>query len=101
MKEIKVKIKSYDVKVVDQTAKKIVEASKAEGLTVSGPVPLPTKKEIFTILRSVHVNKKSREQFEIRTHKRLVVIKNPGDKLMETFKRMELPSGVDVDVIVK
>lgn len=101
MNELKVKIKSFEATLVDQTAKKVVEASKAEGAKISGPVPLPTRKEIFTILKSVHVNKTSREQFELRTHKRLVVLSNVSSKLLETLKRMELPSGVQVEVIAK
>lgn len=99
--KLNVKIKSYDATLVDSTSKKVAAAAKAEGATVSGPVPLPTKKEIFTILRSVHVNKKSREQFEMRTHKRLIVITKVSDKLVDALKRIELPSGVEVEVITK
>ena len=101
MQTLRIKIKSYEASLVDQTSKKIVELAKTEGATVKGPVPLPTKKEIFTILRSVHVNKKSREQFEIRTHKRLVDLSKISDKLLESIKRMSLPSGVQVEVITK
>ena len=101
MKELRVKIKSFDAPLVDETAKRVVEAAKAENAKVSGPIPLPTKKEIFTILRSVHVNKKAREQFEMRTHKRLVILSDISDKLVETLKRLELPSGVNVEVIAK
>lgn len=101
MNKIEIKVKSFDATLVDQTARKVVEAAKAEKATVSGPVPLPTKKEIFTVLRSVHVNKTSREQFEQRTHKRLVVLTNVNDKLMEALKRMEIPSGVHIEVITK
>lgn len=101
MQTLRIKIKSYEASLVDQTAKKVVELAKTEGATVKGPVPLPTKKEIFTILRSVHVNKKSREQFEIRTHKRLVDLSKISDKLLESIKRMSLPSGVQVEVITK
>ena len=100
MKKLKIRIRSYDAKVVDQATRKIVEASQDQSSNISGPIPLPTKKEIFTILRSVHINKKSREQFEMRTHKRLVVIDEPTAKLMEDLKRMELPSGVDFEIFV-
>lgn len=99
--EIKIKIKAYEAKLVDDAAAKVVAAAKASNAKVSGPVPLPTKREVFTILRSVHVNKKSREQFEMRTHKRLVVISSADDKLLEGLKRLELPSGVQVEVITK
>ena len=101
MNKLQVKVKSYEATLVDQSAKKIVELANAEGAKVAGPVPLPTKKEIFTVLRSVHVNKKSREQFEMRTHKRLVVLTSVNDKLMDALKRMEIPSGVEVEVIAK
>lgn len=101
MNKLNVKIKSYEATLVDNTAKKVVEVATANGAAVSGPVPLPTKKEIFTILRSVHVNKTSREQFELRTHKRLVVLTNVNDKLVDALKRLELPAGVEVEVIAK
>lgn len=101
MNKLNVKIKSYEATLVDNTAKKVVEVATANGAAVSGPVPLPTKKEIFTILRSVHVNKTSREQFELRTHKRLVVLSNVNDKLVDALKRLELPAGVEVEVIAK
>lgn len=99
--EIKIKIKAYEAKLVDSAATKVVAAAKASNAKFSGPVPLPTKREVFTILRSVHVNKKSREQFEMRTHKRLIVISDADDKLLEGLKRLELPSGVKVEVITK
>ncbi len=101
MNKIEIKIKAYEASLVDAAAIKIVEAAKSVGAKVSGPVPLPTKREIFTILRSVHVNKKSREQFEQRTHKRLIVITNADDKLIDGLKRLELPSGVQVEVKTK
>lgn len=101
MTKLNIKVKSYEATLVDQTAKKIVELANSEGAQVAGPVPLPTKKEIFTVLKSVHVNKKAREQFEMRTHKRLVVLTSVSDKFMETLKRMEVPAGVDIEVIAK
>ena len=99
--EIKIKIKAYEAKLVDNAAAKLAAAAKVSNAKFSGPVPLPTKREVFTILRSVHVNKKSREQFEMRTHKRLVVINDADAKLLEGLKRLELPSGVKVEVITK
>ena len=101
MSKLNIKVKAYESALVDSTAVKIVETANAEGAKVSGPVPLPTKKEIFTILRSVHVNKKSREQFEMRTHQRLIVLDNVNDKLSEALKRMDLPSGVEVNIQAK
>ncbi|MCK5945813.1 MAG: 30S ribosomal protein S10 [Mycoplasmataceae bacterium] len=101
MNKIEIKIKAYDAKLVDNAAVKIVEAAKSAGATVQGPVPLPTKREIFTVLRSVHVNKKSREQFEMRTHKRLIILTNTDEKLLDTLQRLELQSGVQVEVKTK
>lgn len=101
MNKIEIKIKAYDAKLVDSAAVKIVEAAKSAGAKVQGPVPLPTKREVFTILRSVHVNKKSREQFEMRTHKRLIVLTNTDAKLLDILQRLELQSGVQVEVKTK
>ena len=101
MDKIKVKIKAYEAPLVESASIKIIEAAKAENAKFSGPVPLPTKREIFTVLRSVHVNKKSREQFERRTHKRLIVIEKASAKLIDGLKRLELPSGVDVSLEIK
>ena len=101
MSQIKIKLKGYESSMVDSATKKIVEASKVEEAKVIGPVPLPTRRERFTILRSVHVNKKSREQFEMKTHKRLVLIENASEKLMDKLKRLELPSGIQVEVNTK
>ncbi len=98
MAKMNIKIKAFESALVDSAAKKIVAAAKAEGVKISGPIPLPTKREVFTILRSVHVNKKSREQFESRTHKRLIVLINPTDKLIDGLKRLQLPSGVQVEI---
>jgi small subunit ribosomal protein S10 len=101
LNKVNIKIKAFDSQLVDQTAKKIVELAKSENTKISGPVPLPTKREIYTVLKSVHVNKKSREQFEIKTNKRLVVIYDISEKLMDGLKRMVLPSGVKIDIVIK
>ena len=93
---IRIRLKSYDHRLLDQSAKKIVETAKKTGATVSGPIPLPTEKEIFTILRSPHVNKDSREQFERRTHKRLIEIVNPSAQTIDLLMHLDLPSGVDI-----
>lgn len=96
--KIRIKLKAYDHKILDQSAQKIVETAKRSGATISGPIPLPTEKEIFTILRSPHVNKDSREQFEIRTHKRLIDILDPAPKTVESLMRLDLPAGVDIEI---
>jgi small subunit ribosomal protein S10 len=93
---IRIRLKSYDHRLLDQSAKKIVETAKKTGAQVSGPIPLPTEKEIFTVLRSPHVNKTSREQFERRTHKRLIDIVNPTPKTIDSLMHLDLPSGVDI-----
>ena len=93
---IKISLKAYDHRLIDQAAKKIVESVEKTGATVQGPIPLPTKKEIFTILRSPHVNKDSREQFERRTHKRLIQILEPNSKTIDALMRIDLPSGIDI-----
>ena len=96
--KIRIRLKSYDHTLVDQAAQKIVETVKRSGATVSGPIPLPTEKEIITILRAVHKYKDSREQFEQRTHKRLVEIKKPSKELIEALMNIELPAGVEIEV---
>ena len=96
--KIKVRVKGYDPSLVDQAASKIVQTSIRTGSKVSGPVPLPTKKQVVTILRSVHVNKDSREQFEIRTHKRLIYILKPSNKTVDSLKNLELSAGVEIEV---
>ena len=101
MAKVTIKIKAYESKLVDSATKKIVEAAKAESATVIGPVPLPTRRERFTVLRSVHVNKKSREQFEMRTHKRLIQLEKVSDKLADQLTRLELPAGIQVEVKTK
>ena len=99
--KIRIKLKAYDHTVLDQSAAKIVEIAKRTGAKVSGPIPLPTDKEIITILRAVHKYKDSREQFERRTHKRLIDIVVPGQKTMEALIKIDLPAGVDIDVVQK
>ena len=96
--KIRVRLKSYEHTLVDQAAAKIVDIAKKNGAEVSGPVPLPTEKEIVTILRAVHKYKDSREQFEQRTHKRLIEIIKPSQKVVEALMSVELPAGVDIDL---
>ena len=95
---VRIKLKSYDHTLIDQAAEKIVETAKRNGATVSGPIPLPTEKEIVTILRAVHKYKDSREQFELRTHKRLIDLVKPDDKVIEAIMSLELPAGVEISV---
>lgn len=96
--KIRIRLKAYDHVLVDQSAEKIVETAKRTGASVSGPIPLPTEKEIITILRAVHKYKDSREQFEQRTHKRLIDILAPSQKTVETLMRLDLPAGVDIEI---
>ena len=96
--KIRVRLRSFDIELIDVSAKSIVDAVAKVGADFSGPVPLPTKIEKFTVLRSPHVNKKAREQFEMRTHKRLIDIYNPDQKVVEALMRLELPAGVDVEI---
>ena len=95
---IQINLKAYDPKTIDQASAKIVETVKRTGGEVSGPVPLPTKIEKITILRAGHKYKDSREQFEMRTHKRLIVINNPGKETIEALTRVDLPSGVEINI---
>jgi len=96
--KIRIKLKSYDHNLVDKSAEKIVRTVKTTGAVVSGPIPLPTEKSIITVNRSPHVNKKSREQFEIRTHKRLLDIFEPTSQTVDALMKLELPAGVDVEI---
>ena len=96
--KIRIRLKSYDHKIVDQTAQRIVDVAKRNGALVAGPIPFPTEKNIYTILRSPHVNKDSREQFEMRTHKRLIEIIEPNSKTVDAITRLDVPSGVDIEV---
>ena len=95
--KIRVRLKSYDHKLIDTAAEKIVEVAKRNGAEVSGPIPLPTDKEIITILRAVHKYKDSREQFELRTHKRLIDIVKPSQKVIDALSSVELPAGVEIE----
>ena len=95
---IRIRLKAFDYQVLDQSAEKIVDTAKRTGAKVSGPVPLPTEKEIITILRATHKYKDSREQFEMRTHKRLIDILVPTQKTVETLMRLDLPAGVDIEI---
>ena len=95
---IRVKLRSFDAKLLDQSAAKIVAATNRSGAKVAGPIPLPTIIEKFCVLRSPHVNKKSREQFEIRTHKRLIDIVDPNEDTIEALGKLELPAGISVDI---
>ena len=97
-KKIRIRLKGYDHNLVDKAAEKIVETAKRTGAQVSGPVPLPTEKEVVTILRAVHKYKDSREQFEQRTHKRLIDILRPSNKTVEALTSLELPAGVDIEI---
>lgn len=96
--KIRIRLKAYDHVLIDQSAEKIVETAKRTGATVSGPIPLPTQKEIITILRAVHKYKDAREQFEMRTHKRLIDILSPSQKTVETLMKLDLPAGVDIEI---
>ena len=95
---IRIRLKAYDHQLIDQAAEKIVETAKRSGATVSGPIPLPTKKEVVTILRAVHKNKDSREQFERRTHKRLIDVVKPSAKTVEALMSLDLPAGVEIEI---
>ena len=96
--KIRIRLKSYDHTLADQAAQKIVETAKRSGAAVSGPIPLPTEKEIVTILRAVHKYKDSREQFEMRTHKRLIDVVKPSQKTVEALTGLELPAGVEIEI---
>ena len=96
--KIRIRLKSYDHTLIDAAAEKIVDVAKRNGAAVSGPIPLPTEKEIVTILRAVHKYKDSREQFEMRTHKRLIDIVKPSQKVVDALMSVELPAGVEIEV---
>lgn len=97
-KKIRIRLKAYDHKILDLSVEKIVAAAKNTGAEVVGPIPLPTEKQVYTILRAVHKYKDAREQFEIRTHKRLIDIINPTKQTTDTLTRLDLPSGVDIEI---
>ena len=96
--KIRISLKAYEHTLIDQSAERIVETAKRTGARVSGPIPLPTEKEVVTILRAVHKYKDSREQFEMRTHKRLIDILSPTPKTVDALMRLDLPAGVDIEI---
>jgi len=96
--KIRIRLKAFDHNILDQSAEKIVETAKSTGAKVAGPVPLPTEKDVITILRAPHKYKDSREQFEIRTHKRLIDIISPSPKTVDALMRLDLPAGVDIEI---
>jgi small subunit ribosomal protein S10 len=96
--KIRIKLKAYDHNLIDQSAERIVDTAKRTGAQVSGPIPLPTEKEIITILRATHKYKDSREQFEMRTHKRLIDILGPTSRTVDSLMRLDLPAGVDIEL---
>jgi small subunit ribosomal protein S10 len=98
--KIRIKLKSFDHNLLDKSAEKIVKAVKQTGVVVSGPIPLPTRKKVFTVLRSPHVNKKAREQFQVCSYKRLIDIYNSSTKTVDALMKLELPSGVEVEIKV-
>ena len=96
--KIRIKLKAYEHNLIDQSAERIVEAAKRTGARVSGPIPLPTEKEIVTILRAPHKDKDSREQFERRTHKRLIDVHNPNPRTVDAMMKLDLPAGVEIEI---
>ena len=96
--KIRIKLKAYDHNLIDQSAERIVDTAKHSGAKISGPIPLPTEKEIITILRATHKYKDSREQFEIKTHKRIIDILDPTSKTVDSLMRLDLPAGVDIEI---
>lgn len=98
--KIRIKLKAYDHRLIDKSTDKIIKTAKATGCAISGPIPLPTKRTVYTVLRSPHVDKKSREQFETRIHKRLIDILNSNPKTVDALMKLELPAGVDVEIKV-
>ena len=98
MEKMRIRLKAYDHQLIDQSAERIIDTAKRTGAKVSGPIPLPTDKQIITVLRAVHKYKDSREQFERRTHKRLIDIVNPSQKTVEALMNMDLPAGVEIEI---
>ena len=96
--KIRIKLRSYDHNLVDKSTEKIVKTVRSSGAVVTGPIPLPSEREVYTVLRSPHVNKKAREQFQLRTHKRLIEIYTTTQKTVDALSKLELPSGVDIQV---
>src|SRR5699024_9976500 len=99
--KIRIRLKAYDHRILDQSSEKIVDTAKRSGAGVSGPIPLPTEKNVFTVLRAVNKYKDSREQFEMRTHKRLIDIVDPTPQTVDSLMRLDLPSGVDIEIKLK
>jgi small subunit ribosomal protein S10 len=95
---IRIRLKSYDHNLIDKSTEKIIQTAKATGAVISGPIPLPTRRQVFTVNRSPHVDKKSREQFEIRTHKRLVDILEPTPQTVDALMKLDLPAAIDVEI---
>ncbi len=95
---IRIRLKAYDHEIIDQSAKKIVETVRRAGATITGPIPLPTERSLYCVIRSPHVNKDSREHFEMRTHKRLIDIIDPSPKTVDSLMRLDLPAGVDIEI---
>ena len=98
--KIRIKLKAYDHMLIDKSTDKIVRTAKSTGAVISGPIPLPTRRSVYTVLRSPHVDKKSREQFDTRIHKRLIDILNSSSKTVDALMKLELPSGVDIEIKV-
>lgn len=98
--KIRIALKSYDHHLLDKSTEKIVQRAKATGAVISGPIPLPTRRSVYTVLRSPHVNKKSREQFQIKVHKRIVEILNTTTKTIDELMKLDLPAGVDIEIKV-
>ncbi|WP_017185242.1 30S ribosomal protein S10 [Alkalibacillus haloalkaliphilus] len=96
--KIRIRLKAYDHKILDQSAEKIVDTAKRAGADVSGPIPLPTERSVYTVLRATHKYKDAREQFEMRTHKRLIDILSPTPQTVDSLMRLDLPSGVDIEI---
>lgn len=96
--KIRIRLKAYDHEIVDQSAKKIVETAQRTGAKVAGPIPLPTERNLYTVIRSPHVHKDSREHFEMKTHKRLIDILDPTPKTVDSLMRLDLPAGVDIEI---
>ena len=96
--KIRIRLKAYEHRILDQSADKIVETAKRTGATISGPIPLPTERTLYTVIRSPHNYKDSREQFEMRTHKRLIDIVNPTPKTVDSLMKLDLPAGVDIEI---
>jgi len=99
--DLKIKLKSYDYAILDQYAKEIVKTVRRSGSDVSGPIPLPTKQSIYTVNRSTNIDKKSREQFELRVHKRLILVSKSTPQMIDSLTKLDLPAGVDVSIITE